>query len=72
MFLMASSRHNYLNEIINFDISERFSLYFNPEIIIKVTVMQIEKALINDPLRASKVSLKFRIPTIFKFAVIYL
>ena len=33
--------------------------------------MQIEKALINDPLRVSKVSWKFRIRTIYNFAVIY-
>ena len=32
--------------------------------------MQIEKAQINDRLRVSKVSWKFRIPTIFNFAVI--
>ena len=33
--------------------------------------MQTEKALINDRLRFSKVSLKFRILTIYNFAVIY-
>ena len=33
--------------------------------------MQIEKALINDHLRVSKASSKFRIPTIHNFAVIY-
>ena len=32
--------------------------------------MQIEKALINDRLRVSKVSWKFRTPTIYNFAVI--
>ena len=31
--------------------------------------MQIEKALINDRLLVSKVSWKFRMPTIFDFAV---
>ena len=36
----------------------------------KGTVMQIEKALINDLLRVSKVSLKFRIRTIYNFEVI--
>ena len=35
-------------------------------------VMQLEKALINDRLYVSKVSGKFRIPTIYNFAVIYL
>ena len=33
--------------------------------------MQIEKAQINDQLRVSNVSWKFRIPTIFNFAIIY-
>ena len=37
----------------------------------KGAVMQIEKALINDRLRVSKVSWKFCIPTIYNFAVIY-
>ena len=36
----------------------------------KGIVMQIEKALINDRLRVTKVSLKFPIPTIYKFEVI--
>ena len=34
--------------------------------------MQIEKAMINDRLRVSKVSWKFRISTVYGFAVIYL
>ena len=33
--------------------------------------MQIEKTLVNDGLRVSKMSWKFRIPTIYNFAVIY-
>ena len=37
----------------------------------KGTAMQIEKALINERLRVSKVSWKFRIPTIYDFVVIY-
>ena len=37
----------------------------------KGTVMQIKKALINDHLCVSKVSWKFRIPTIYNFGVIY-
>ena len=36
----------------------------------KGTVMQTEKALINDRLRVSKVSLKFHIPIIHNFAVL--
>ena len=38
---------------------------------IKGTVMQTEKALINDRLRVSKLSRKFLIPTIYNLAVIY-
>ena len=33
--------------------------------------MQIGKALINDRLSVSKVSWKFRVPTVYNFAVIY-
>ena len=40
-------------------------------LIIKGTVMKIEKGLTNDRLRVSKVSWKYRIPTIYNFAVIY-
>ena len=39
---------------------------------IKGTVMQIEKALINDRLNVSRVSWKFHIPTIYNFAAIYM
>ena len=35
------------------------------------TLMQIKKALINDCLRIPKVTLKFRILTIYNFALIY-
>ena len=35
------------------------------------TVMQIEKSLINDPLRASKVSWIFQVSAIYNFAVIF-
>ena len=38
---------------------------------VKSTVKQIEKELIYDRLRVSKVYLKFRIPTIYSFAVIF-
>ena len=37
----------------------------------KGTVMQIEKALINDRLCVSKLSWKLRIPTAYSFTVIY-
>ena len=40
-------------------------------VFLKVTVRQIEKPLINDCLRVSKISWKFCIPTIYNFAVIY-
>ena len=36
----------------------------------KSIVMQTEKTLINDPLRVSKISWKFRIPIAYNFAVI--
>ena len=38
---------------------------------VKVTVMQTEKALINDRLRVLKVSWKFLISIIYNFVVIY-
>ena len=38
---------------------------------LKDAAMPIEKALINDRLRVSKVPWKFHIPTIYNFAVIY-
>ena len=40
-------------------------------IFVKGTVMQIEKALINDCLHVWKASWKFHIPSIYDFAVIY-
>ena len=40
-------------------------------VVLKGTVIQIEKALINDRLRVLKVSWKFRILTIYNFTVIY-
>ena len=39
--------------------------------LLKYTIMQIERALINDRLRVPEVSWKFHIPTIYNFAVIY-
>ena len=39
--------------------------------LLKHTIMQIERALINDRLRVPEVSWKFHIPTIYNFAVIY-
>ena len=36
--------------------------------LLKYTIMQIERALINDRLRVSEVSWKFHIPTIYKLA----
>ena len=54
--------------------AERFKLLFESpsKATIKGTIMQIEKGHINDCLHISKVSRKFRIPTIYNFSVIYL
>ena len=41
------------------------------DMLFKSTVMQIEKPLINDRLRVSKIFWKFRIPNIYNFAGIY-
>ena len=41
------------------------------QIAIKGTIMQIEEGLRNDRLNVSKVYWKFRIPTVYNFAVIY-
>ena len=48
-----------------------FSLKNDVHLTFKGTVMQIEKPLIKDRLGISKVFWKFRIPTIYNFAVIY-
>ena len=53
-----------------------FNCFLFPEevhlLLFKGTIMKvIEKALANDRLRVSKVSLKFCIPTIYNFAVVY-
>ena len=41
------------------------------KLLLKGTVMQTEKALMNVRLSVSKVSWKFRIPTMYNFAAIY-
>ena len=41
------------------------------KLLLKGTVMQTEKALMNVRLYVSKVSWKFRIPTMYNFAAIY-
>ena len=41
------------------------------ELALKGMVMQIEKASMNGSLHASKGSLKFRVPAIYNFSVIY-
>ena len=53
--------------VLFLDLSE--VCYFSLKV--KRTVMQIDKTLINDRLRVSKVSWEFRIPIIYNFAVIY-
>ena len=68
---------NILLYRIQFEISPKllklsFSVSSFPDIQITfMTFMKIEKALINDPLRVSKVFRKCRIPTIYNFAAIY-
>ena len=54
-------------------IEKEIKLFFLSEISVylKVQVMQIEKALVNNRLRDSKVSWKFFITTIYNFAVIH-
>ena len=52
-------------------VSDRNVKIFKTLYNLKGTVMQIEKALINDRLCVSNVSWKFHIPTIYSFAVIY-
>ena len=46
-------------------------IFFGYQRDIKGAVMQIKKLLINDRLRVSKVSRKFRIPTVYNFAIVY-
>ena len=46
-------------------------IYIFPMYEFKGTVMQIEKALMDDCLHVSKLSWKFRIPTNYNFAVIF-
>ena len=54
---------SFIPSIINSVLKDR--------VLFNCTVMEIEKALINDRLGVSKVSWKFRIPTTYNFAVIY-
>ena len=51
--------------------ADKNHVYLDKTADFKGTVMQIEKALINDPLRVPELSWKFRIPTIYNFVVIY-
>ena len=53
-----------------FPVTCPFSVFW--EFLFKGTVMQIEKALINDRLRVSKAPRKFSILTIYNFEVIHL
>ena len=52
-------------------VKDLFSDLWNETKAFEGTAMQIEKALINDRLRISKLSWKSRISTIYNFAVIY-
>ena len=49
-----------------------YACFDSEYVIVKGTIMQIEKALINDRLCVSKVSCKFCIPTICNFVGISL
>ena len=62
-YIETSSMIYYANEWTGF--------YKKGIAVIKDAVMQIEKALINDCLRVSKVSWKFRIPTAYNFEIIH-
>ena len=65
----SNLKENYIHKIIFI-----LKSYLNNHILyyyIKGTLIQIEKALINDCLRVPKVSWKSRFPTISNFAVIY-
>ena len=54
----------------NFQIKDNWRKAVSSMMLIKVTNIQIEKALINDPSRVSKVPCKLRITAIYNFAVI--
>ena len=60
-------------ELQGFTVETIIKIYeYHPSFkLIASTIMQIQKALINNRSRVSKVSLKFRIPTIYNFALIY-
>ena len=60
--------HIYIYTHIHIHICTCIYIQYN---IVNGTAMQIQKALINDRLRFTKVSWKFRIPTVYNFAVTY-
>ena len=79
---LATGRSTEFKDILPWNISQMIAKtvpisakivisYVMNSILIKGTVMQIEKALINYRLCISKVSWKFRIRTICNFAIIY-
>ena len=60
----------FKQQLLGKSVNNKLAVSSTMAIFLKGTVMQIEKALINDRLRISKVSGKFRIPIIHNFAVI--
>ena len=68
--LFQDLQMKYVSKFVGRNLSARKNAHKHSTFM-KVTVMQIEKALMNDRLRVSKISWKFRIPTIYNFAVIY-
>ena len=83
ILLSCQNKHSKLNTICH--IKPKFFLwnkllenvllakyFISVNAVFKGIVMKIEKAIINDRLRVSKVWWKFRIPTVYNFAVIYL
>ena len=65
MFIESEIQKSLGCKKILFPITYSFKEY------VKGTVMQTEKALIDDRLSVSKASCKFRIPTIYNFANYY-
>ena len=65
-FLLSKPKESAHN--LNNDLKEIYNWTFQWKM--SGTVMQIEKVLINDCLRVSKVPWKFRIPTIYNVGVI--
>ena len=64
--------NKYLMVVPTNESKEKIKIYEELWSKIREVKMQIEKALINDRLRVSKISWTFHVSTIYSFAVIYL